>query len=234
MCRLLSGEKRSRELDIGPVERILGFDEPVGYLHAGEHACDFAGGRSVGTWDDVSVSGSGTAYAFRRRCFSPGAEIQLLLMGFTGHHSLFVFPSLDSLLVGESSITPKHPAFNASHPARVYSMESRSFLHSLGPMHQLFEIVNERRGKACEPELVLIEDLEGTAFACVPGSCNRLGILTEMGSAYVLEKRSQEIEPLEIPGEVRLLGLGSNFEIAIVDGEVLLRGSGEYDRCSSG
>jgi hypothetical protein len=82
-------------------------------------------------------------------------------------------------------------------------------------MHQLFEIV----GHSLEP----IEDLEGMEFEVVAGPCNRLGIVTTAGSAYILQKRSQEVDLLEIDN-VTLLGLGSNFEVVVVDGVVMVRG----------
>lgn len=107
-------------------------------------------------------------------------------------------------------------------------MESRAFLHSAGPMHQLFEIISDDRGKPCPPRLELIEDLEGMDFHIGPGARNRLGIVTTAGEAYVLDKRSVEVELVEAPGDVRLLGLGSDFEVVVTEQEeVFVRGSSE-------
>lgn len=120
-----------------------------------------------------------------------------------------------------------HPAFNAKHPARLYSMESRAFLHSAGPMHQLFEIISDDRGKPCPPRLDLIEDLEGMEFQVVAGSCNRLGIVTDAGQAFVLEHRSQEVDLIDAPGDVTMMGLGSDFDVVVVDNVVMVRGNSE-------
>lgn len=97
-------------------------------------------------------------------------------------------------------------------------MESRAFIHSAGPMHQLFEI---------EKELNPIGDLEGHELKIVTGSSNRLGIVTDAGSAYVLEKRSREVEMIDAGGDVRLLGLGSDFDVVVVEDKLLVKGNSE-------
>lgn len=112
-------------------------------------------------------------------------------------------------------------------------MESRAFLHSLGPMQQLFEIVTtDNKGKPCEPSLTLIEDLEGMGMEIVPGSCNRLGIITDAGEAYVLGQRSREVDPLDV-GDARLLGLGSDFDVVVIDHKVLTKGDSAWTIKSS-
>lgn len=146
------------------------------------------------------------------------SDVSLILALLTlGHIGLYRYLSLEEMF-SHRSIPLLHPAFNPTHPAFVYSMESRAFVHSAGPMHQLFEIMDH----ALQP----IEDLEGLEFRIVAGAVNRLGIVTTAGSAYILQKRSQEVDLLEIDN-VTHLGLGSNFEVVVVDDVVMVRGDSE-------
>ncbi|KAI9633710.1 uncharacterized protein MKK02DRAFT_38368 [Dioszegia hungarica] len=191
------------DLALGAVKRVLGFDSVLAYLDGEGYVRNFEGQKSAQAWNDVTISGLGVVFAFKHDagvCF---------------------FPTLDDLFSPTSrSETPlSYPTLNPSHPASLYSMESRAFLHSAGPMHQLFEIISDDRGKPCPPRLELIEDLEGMEFHIVPGARNRLGIVTTAGEAYVLDKRSVEVELVEAPGDVRLLGLGSDFEVVVTEQE---------------
>lgn len=72
--------------------------------------------------------------------------------------------------------------------------------------------------------MTLVEDLEGLGVeTVVPGSANRLGVITEAGDAYMINRRSLEPELVEMEG-VRCMGVGSKHEVLVTDEAVWVRG----------
>lgn len=141
-------------------------------------------------------------------------------------HRLVHFASLAHLIRGDEPQQLHHPTLR--HPLSLYAMESRTFALSSGSMSLLYEIVAEHRGNVCPPRLALVQGLEGLGIvSVVPGPCNRLGVVTDVGDVYILEKRSLEPELVDIE-DVRLLGLGSDFDVVVTD-TVLMRREGDVE-----
>lgn len=63
----------------------------------------------------------------------------------------------------------------------------------------------------------------------VAGSANRFGVITEAGDAYLIPKGSLEPELMELEDEsaVRMIGVGSKFEVVVTDDNVWVRGESE-------
>ena len=99
----------------------------------------------------------------------------------------------------------------------------------------MFEVLTDHRAAnvSQKPILHLIEDLEGLSVrSVVPGSSNRLAVITEAGDAYLFSKGSKRPELLaleEDQGEttVRMLGVGSEFEALVSEKHLWVRGESE-------
>jgi hypothetical protein len=76
----------------------------------------------------------------------------------------------------------------------------------------------------------LIEDLEGLGIQrLIAGSANRFGVITEAGDAYLIPKGSLEPELMELEDEsaVRMIGVGSKFEVVVTEDNIWVRGQSE-------
>jgi hypothetical protein len=124
------------------------------------------------------------------------------------------FDNISSAISGRHASVITHPALMG--PIHLFALESRCFVATDA---HLFELEENR--------LRLIEETEGFAFEVIPGRRNRLGIITNAGDAYVLDTRDKGLTPLEIDDDVRLLGLGSDFEVVVTQSKVLSRGCSE-------
>lgn len=71
----------------------------------------------------------------------------------------------------------------------------------------------------------MIEEVEGLGIeAVVAGSCNRFAVVTSAGEAYLLPKGRPEV--LDVGEEVvRLVALGSDFEVVVTEENVWVRGN---------
>ena len=94
----------------------------------------------------------------------------------------------------------------------LYALESRCFVKV---DDHLFEL---------KDKLTLVDDLEGLGISVVEGRRNRLGVVTDAGDAYVFDSKSAEPALLELKEDVRLLGLGSEFDLLVTETKVLARG----------
>lgn len=124
------------------------------------------------------------------------------------------FDSFGYAISGEHGAIIVHPALVGS--IRLFALESRCFVTTEA---HVFEIEDDR--------LRVIEAAEGINFTIVPGRRNRLGIISEAGDAHVFDTRELEPTSLEFDEDVRLLGLGSDFEVVVTETKVLSRGSSE-------
>lgn len=157
----------------------------------------FDGRHSVKAFIDVAVTGLGDVFA---------------LYDGAVHH----FASINDLLEGNPDYSHSHGLFDL---ARLYAMESRCFVEA---QNHLFEVTRS--------EIRLLEELEGLGIArIITGRRNRLGIITEASEAYILETKVKEPVLLELEDteEIRLIGLGSDFDVVVTDNQVLTRGVSE-------
>ncbi|WWD19766.1 hypothetical protein CI109_104230 [Kwoniella shandongensis] len=192
-------------LPVDAIRRVIGFDRPVGFLHLDGRVSTTHGIKGSGTWDDVAVTGLGAVYASR---------------------------SLDDLIEGRSPQGPlRHPLLTSS--VKLYTTESRVLALTLGPTPHLFELVDvrslpPRQRKTDEPiKVQLLEEFEGLGVqTVVSGSANRFGIITEAGEAYLLGKGDPELLDFG-DEEVRLIGIGSDFEVVVTVQDVFVRGASE-------
>jgi hypothetical protein len=126
------------------------------------------------------------------------------------------YASIQQLLEDTPTNTLTHPAFADQN--RLYATESKAFIQTCHNLSHVFEIVDHG--------LELVDDLEGLGVEkLIPGTLNRIAAVTHSGDAYLLDKGSWE--PLDIDEPVRMLGVGSNFEVVVTAGRVLVRGSSE-------
>lgn len=64
-----------------------------------------------------------------------------------------------------------------------------------------------------------MEELEGVGIInVITGALNRIGVITDSGDAYLYDKGWELLEG------VIMLGVGSDFEIAVTEERVLVRG----------
>lgn len=99
-----------------------------------------------------------------------------------------------------------------------------------GVMPLLFEINTLQGHKPCPPRLEVVSGLEGVGIdSVVPGSNNRLGVVSDAGEAWILGRRG-EPELQEVDGDVEFLGLGSAFEVIVTDAAAWVRGKSEYEK----
>ncbi|ORY33385.1 hypothetical protein BCR39DRAFT_557073 [Naematelia encephala] len=104
----------------GSVKKVLGHDEPVGYLDA-DSRVTFSAATSQSSWDDVTVPGVGGYYACRGRDLYHFSSLDVDCQGTRLNHALLT----DNL--------------------SLYSMESRVFVFSRHGAGHLFEAIPELR-----------------------------------------------------------------------------------------
>ena len=140
-------------------------------------------------------------------------------VAINGQGTVFAINSHIQIFTTWSDFIDESAAYSVELPpwksVRIYAMESRCVIHL---DNHLFELKEKLR---------LIEPVEGLQFWVVPGRRNRLGIVTTAGDAYILGTRDDEPELLDVIGDVRLLGLGSDFEVVVTEAATLLRS--EFD-----
>lgn len=177
------------------VVKILGHDEPLGFLsqHNAVHA--FSGQIHNREWRDVAVDDTGRVYALNK-------------------HSIVIFVSWTSFLSGQSVRDIGHPLFERASSLTIHALESRCFVQM--DTH-LLEIKDD--------SLRLVDAVDGLGFRIVEGRRNRLGVITDAGDAFVFCPKSQEPSLIDVADEVRFLGLGSEFDIVVTQSKVLARGN---------
>ncbi|WVF67249.1 hypothetical protein IAT40_001997 [Kwoniella sp. CBS 6097] len=212
---LIKGIDALSRIDFVP-RRVIGFDRPVGFILQDGTVVGINGkgnGKESTKWHDAVVTGLGRAYA-----------------------------------VTVEGIKLDHPLLKKNKDIKLYATESRAFI--LISTRHLLEIIDLRSvpgGSGGEgKELRLIEEVEGVGIkAFIPGSANRAGVLTEGGEAWLLPARGDP-ELLEIGNgnrsedgdgdrgsddvgeEVRLMGVGADFEVVDTDRAVYVRGSNNF------
>ena len=189
--------------------KFLGADEATAYLDQDGHVRKLPddGTRSSTSWKDVVVTDTGTVYAI------PAVP--------RSTHHVNHFETLGDLMVNANPIPISHPLLSSI--STLHATESRVFALSNGPLVHLLEIDSKASVK-------LVEDLEGLGVEVViPGSANRLGVITEAGDAYLVHNRSVVPELLELEDEsaVRFVGVGSKHEIVVTEDNVWVRGESE-------
>lgn len=138
------------------------------------------------------------------------------------------FKSFADFKHNTDSIPISHPALDVRYPISLFSTESRVLALSKGPLVHLFELKEDQHGQV---SVHLIEDLEGLGVReVVGGSANRFGVMTEAGDAYLIPKGTIEPELIELEDEapVRLIGVGSKFEVVVTEDSVWVRGESEF------
>ena len=146
-----------------------------------------------------------------------------------------MFESLEALIADERPTRLVHPLLNDSTPTSIYAAESRVFIHTRGNAAHVLEVLTDHRaiGLSQTPTLQIVDDLEGLGnLTIVPGSSNRLAVVTEAGDAYLFSKGSKRPELLVLKDEdaqvtIRMIGLGSEFEAVVTDDNVWVRGDSE-------
>ena len=131
-------------------------------------------------------------------------------------------------MAGKEGSQISHPAFDLTQSLSLYATESRVLLFSRGALPHVFELKTDQYGQT---SVLLIDDLEGLGVTdVIAGAGNRFGIITESGDAYAVNKGSIEVEPIELENEeggVRLMGVGSKFEVVVTEQNVWIRGDSE-------
>jgi hypothetical protein len=179
--------------------RFIGHDDPEGYLGKDGHTYRFDGAQSVGKWDDIAMNSLGEVFTLANKTVSQ-------------------FPSFDKMMGGSDR---EEKGEVRGDRITLHALESRCFVKV---DDHLFEL---------KDKLKLVEDLEGLGITVVEGRRNRLGVVTDAGDAYVFDSKSSEPILLEVgredePEDVRLLGLGSEFDVVITGTRVLARGDSEF------
>ena len=63
---IIQDTKRINDLSLpARIKKVIGFDNPIGYLAEDGYIYTFTGTKSNKQWDDVAVTGLGLALAFR-------------------------------------------------------------------------------------------------------------------------------------------------------------------------
>lgn len=146
---------------------------------------------------------------------------------------LFRYNTFEDLIAGKNSTEIIHPAVDTSQDVSLYATESRVILHSESALPHLFELTTDQHGQT---SVQLIDDLEGLGVvSVVPGSANRFGVITDSGDAYLIPKGSVEVEPVEVDDDsgVKLLRVGSKFEVVVTGDNVLVRGNSKLRSTSA-
>jgi hypothetical protein len=186
--------------------KFLGADEATAYLgkHGFIYKLDGDGTRSSTSWHNVVVTGTGAVYAISADDDSTT--------------KFNYFKTFDEFMINGDSIPILHPLLNTV--SNLYATESRVFVLSIGPLVHLLELDSKGSVK-------LVEDLEGLGVEFViPGSANRIAVITEAGDTYLIHNRSLMPELLELEDDsaVRFVGVGSKHEIVVTEDNVWVRG----------
>lgn len=146
-----------------------------------------------------------------------------------------IFESFEALIADVNPIRLSHPLLDPSLPTSIYAAESRVFVHIQGNAEHVLEVLTDHRagGVSQTPTLQLIEDLEGLGIqTIVPGSSNRLAVITSAGDAYLFSRGAKRPELLKLEDDseaiVRIVALGSEFEVLVTDDAVWVRGESEF------
>lgn len=78
-----------------------------------------------------------------------------------------------------------------------------------------------------QTKLDVVEELVGVGVKKVVSGFGRLGVVTPGGDAYIFSRGKLEPLDVDIEGEVEDLGLGSGFEVVVIDGRAYGRGDSE-------
>ncbi|RSH91385.1 hypothetical protein EHS25_009684 [Saitozyma podzolica] len=179
-------------LDMPTPRKVLGVGQPAGFLMPDGTIRDLAGRSSSRTCQDVVMTEQGDTYTFQ------------------------------DLLETAAGTPLAHPLLPLSN-LELYATESRAFVLARGVMPLLFEIHTLEGHKPCPPRLEVVSGLEGVGIkSIVPGSSNRLGVVSDAGEAWILGRRG-EPELQEIDGDIEFLGLGSAFEVVVTDAAAWVR-----------
>ena len=186
--------------------KFLGADEATAYLDEDGHVRKLPddGTMSTTSRDDIVITGSGAVYAITAENTST-AKVNY-------------FTTIDDFMVNTDPTPITHSLLNTV--SSFHTTESRVFALSNGPLVHLLEIDSKGPVK-------LVEDLEGLGVETViPGSANRLAVITEAGDAYLIHNRSLMPEFLDLEDEaaVRFVGVGSKHEIVVTEDNVWVRG----------
>ena len=186
--------------------KFLGADEATAYLGKDGfiYKLDGDGTRSSTSWHDVVITGPGAVYAISADDDSTT--------------KFNYFKTFDEFMINADPIPIAHPLLNTV--SNLYAAESRVFVLSSGPLVHLLQIDSKGSVK-------LVEDLEGLGVdTVIPGSANRLAVITDAGDAYLIHNRSlmPELLDLEDTSAVRFVGVGSKHEIVVTEDNVWVRG----------
>jgi len=189
--------------------RFLGLDESTAYLDRDGyvHPLPDDGPKSSTAWRDVVMTGPGPIYT--------------LSSDENSCKRVHCFQNMEQMMANIDPTPISHPLLGSI--CSLYATESRIFGLTSGPLTHVLEI--DEKGS-----VKLVEDLEGLGIkSVVAGSGNRLGVITEAGDAYLINRRSMEPKLLEIEDEsaVRFLGVGSRHEVVVTEENVWVRGESE-------
>lgn len=202
--------------------KIVGHEQPLAILTEDREVKPFNAAQPVRKGiKDMSIMGLGPVYALDGRCISRESSLK-------PERGIIRYQSFQDFVNDTAGTTVTHPAFDFTHPVSLYATESRLLVLFGGPLSHVFEVTEDPKG---EITVLLVEDLEGVGVtSVVPGSANRFTLLTEAGDAYLISKGTIEPELLEIDDEspVRLMGLGSKFEVLVTEQSVWVRGDSEW------
>ncbi|WWC95024.1 hypothetical protein V866_001876 [Kwoniella sp. B9012] len=191
--------------------RVIGFEGPLAFLLEDGSVKSSEGKRSSTTWDQVISTGLGVSYACK-------------------DDQIYRFDDLEDLLRNDPSFGPIHGLPPGA--LQLYATESRTFALVDGQTQHLYEMIDV---KSLPPKLVKtsdpvqiqhIDDLEASGnLTVVAGSGNRIVVVTEVGVAYLLPSKG-DIEMISFDDEeIRLMGVGADFEIVVTDQNIYVRGS---------
>jgi hypothetical protein len=186
--------------------KFLGADEATAYLGKDGfiYKLDGDGTRSSTSWHNVVITGPGAVYAISADDDSTT--------------KFNYFKTFDDYMTNADSIPITHPLLNTISSLRA--TESRVFALSTGPLVHLLEIDSKSSVK-------LVENLEGLGVeSVIPGSANRIAVITEAGDTYLIHNRSLMPELLELEDDsaVRFMGVGSKHDIVVTEDNVWVRG----------
>ncbi|OCF77453.1 hypothetical protein I204_01441 [Kwoniella mangroviensis CBS 8886] len=191
--------------------RVIGFERPLAFLLEDGHVESTEGKRSSTTWDQVVSTGLGVTYACKA-------------------DQIYRFDDLEHLMRNDPSFGPIHGLPPGA--LQLYATESRTFTLVDGSAPHLYEMIDV---KSLPPRLVKtgdpvqiehIDDLEASGnLKVIAGSGNRFGVVTEVGVAYLLPSKG-DIEMVSFDDEeIRLMGVGADFEMVVTDQNIYVRGS---------
>nr|XP_018261041.1 uncharacterized protein I303_06758 [Kwoniella dejecticola CBS 10117]OBR83199.1 hypothetical protein I303_06758 [Kwoniella dejecticola CBS 10117] len=207
-------------------KRVIGFDQPAAFLLKDGRVQHKQGRVSADAYDEVVVTGLGTVYACKSTYNSRRLSITMQ------DDQLFRFESLEDLMQGTNRFGLVEGFPHCATTKQLVATESRAFILVNGPAPLLYEIKDVRSlppksTKSTDP--VILQYVTGFEvagkLALVPGCGNRLGVVTELGEAYILPPTRERELILFDDEDVRLMGLGVDSEIVVTDRNIYVRGS---------